>query len=125
MKPPLIVVIDDDPGMRWGIDALLRSFDFQTALFSSAEDYLASDDARLCACLISDVKMAGLSGLDLASRLAVNAEGERIPPIVLISAFTTQTMIDAAFQAGALALLKKPFDADSLMGVIEQAVGRS
>lgn len=123
MTPPLVVVIDDDPGMRWGIDALLRSFDFRTALFSSAEDYLASE-SKLCACLISDVNMGGMSGLDLVSRLDVDANGDRTPPIVLISAFTTDTMFEAARTAGALALLKKPFDANVLIAVIEKAVGR-
>lgn len=124
MEPPLVVVIDDDPGMRWGIDALLRSFDFQTILFDSAEAYLASDHTEPCSCLISDVNMGGISGIDLVSRLETDEKGNRVPPTVLISAFTTAAMTKAAGEAGALALLTKPFDADQLISVIEQALYR-
>lgn len=122
---PLIVVVDDDPGMRWAVDALIRSLDYRTALFASAEEFLASGVSQQCSCLISDVNMGGMTGIELVSRLGRNASGDRHPPIILISAFTTPHMAEAARSAGALSLLKKPFDAEGLISLIELAIASS
>ena len=120
--PPLIVVIDDDPGMRWAVDALVRSLDYRTALFASAEEFLASRMGPGCSCLISDVNMSGMDGIELVSKLSLNNAGRRMPPSILISAFTTEHMMLAASTIGALALLKKPFNPDSLIHHIEEAI---
>ncbi len=108
--------------MRWAVDALVRSLDYRTALFASAEEFLVSDARTECSCLISDVNMTGMTGIDLVSELDCDKFGHRLPPVILISAFTTDQMADSAMASGALALLKKPFDAERLILHIETAL---
>ncbi|WP_426122875.1 response regulator [Pararhizobium sp. PWRC1-1] len=121
---PLVVVVDDDPGMRWAVDALIRSLDYRTALFSSAEDFLSSAIMSECHCLISDVNMGGMDGFEMVSKLTVDAAGERLPPTILISAYTTPKMAETAKLMGAMVLLKKPFDAENLISYVERAVSK-
>ncbi|WP_027684229.1 response regulator transcription factor [Rhizobium leguminosarum] len=124
MYAPLVVVIDDDPGMRWAIDALVRSLDYRCATFSSSEDFLASGVVSTCDCVVSDVQMRGMSGIDLALRLRGQSDAAGSVPVVLISAFADERMTQAANAANAVALLKKPFHGDALVHCIEQAIAR-
>jgi FixJ family two-component response regulator len=121
--PPLVAVIDDDPGMRLAVDALVRSLDYRTASFSSAEEFLDSDLLDKFSCIISDVKMGGMTGIELVAKLHGPTTVFGPPPAILVSAFTTEQMHEAAKAAGAIGLLKKPFDADLLIEHIEQAIG--
>ena len=76
-KASLIGIVDDDSGVRESISSLVRSAGFRAALFSSAEDFLHSEELKHAACLILDVRMPGITGLDLQTRLA---EGAGEPP---------------------------------------------
>ncbi|QWW72583.1 response regulator transcription factor [Rhizobium sp. WYJ-E13] len=123
---PLVAIIDDDLGMRLAIDALIRSLDYRTAIFASAEEFLTSRLARTCDCIISDVRMDGMSGIDLVARLNSAVEGGASPPpTILMSAFTDTQMENAAMTAGAICLLKKPFNAEALIAHIETLVASS
>lgn len=119
---PLIAVIDDDPGMRLAVDALIRSIDYRAAVFSSAEEFLASDVMAQISCIVSDVNMGGMSGIELISELHGRSSTVRPPPLILVSAFTTEKMVQASIRAGALCLLKKPFDPEALIQSIEKAI---
>jgi FixJ family two-component response regulator len=109
--------------MRLAVDALIRSLDYRTALFACAEDFLSSLDVDTCDCIISDVRMGGMSGIELVAELVARSVEKKPPPTILISAFTTRQMEDAARAAGAVCLLKKPFNAEVLIEHIEIAVG--
>jgi FixJ family two-component response regulator len=76
-KVPVILIVDDDESVRKATTALVRSFGYVAATFASAEEFLQSDRVRDTSCLISDVQMPGLSGVELQDRL--NAAGHRVP----------------------------------------------
>ena len=119
-QPRHIAVVDDDEGMRVSLDGLLRSLGHHTALFESAEAFLASDSARTADCVISDVHMpGGMSGVELAYRLA----SERPPmPIILMSGFSDRECREAAERTKVGCLLAKPFDDDTLIACLERAL---
>src|SRR4030095_10453841 len=83
-QPPTIAVVDDDEAVRDALRNLIASLDLGVATFASAEEFLASPACRAAACLITDVQMPGMSGLDLQRHLA--GSGNRIP-VILITAF--------------------------------------
>jgi FixJ family two-component response regulator len=99
--------------------SLLSSFGYAAATFASAEDFLQSDQVDNTTCLICDVNMPGLSGLDLQSRLA--AQGRQMP-IIFVTASTGERTRARALTAGALGVLSKPFDADRLIEYIRLAL---
>lgn len=120
---PIIAVIDDDADICVSLEGLLRSVGYRVRTFPSAEDFLALHAACDVACVVSDVQIPGrMSGLTLAERLAAL---DVKPPVILISAFADDAAQKAARQAGARALLKKPFDGEALMAHIAGAVARS
>ena len=103
----LVVVVDDDESVRNAIRRLLRAAGWTVKSFASAEDFLNSGVLDSTGCLIADIRMPGMSGLDLQSRL--NDEGYRIP-IIFITAHGDEKMRIRAMRAGAAAFLAKPFD---------------
>jgi len=115
----MISVVEDDISVRRAIKSLLSSFGYVTATFASAEDFLESDQVDKTTCLICDVNMPGLSGLDLQSRLA--AQGRQVP-IIFVTASTGERTRARALTAGALGVLSKPFDADRLIEYVRLAV---
>lgn len=106
-----ISVVDDDESMREAIKALIGSMGLTVEAFSSAEDFLNSGRSQLFDCLILDVMMPGLSGLDLQQRL--RAENQLVP-IVFITAHYTETERTRALEAGAVDFLAKPFNEQDL-----------
>lgn len=106
-----ISVVDDDESMREAIKALIGSMGLSVEAFSSAEDFLNSGRSQLFDCLILDVMMPGLSGLDLQQRL--RAENQLVP-IVFITAHYTETERTRALEAGAVDFLAKPFNEQDL-----------
>jgi FixJ family two-component response regulator len=104
---PIIAVIDDDESVRVALRRLIRSAGLDASAFASAEEYLASEGQRPAACLVLDVCMPGMSGLELHRRLA--AAG-RPPRIVFMTAHEDDLARRAALEAGAAAFLYKPFD---------------
>jgi FixJ family two-component response regulator len=113
----MIAIIDDDPFVRQATDDLLRSLGYRAATFASAEDFLQSSCIQETTCLISDVQMPGLSGVDLQRVLV--AEGNRTP-MIFITAFD-EIIRQNVMEAGAVGYLSKPFDEDSLIALLESA----
>jgi FixJ family two-component response regulator len=118
-KIPLISIIDDDQEVREGTEALLQTFGYDTVKFASAEDYLRSGYAGVTSCLISDVHMSGISGLDLQDRLL--ADGHRIPIIFMTGVFDERTRV-RALDAGGVGFLTKPFDVKDLIACLDKAL---
>ena len=117
----VVFVVDDDESVRGSLKRLIRSLGLAVEAFASAEDFLSSPDAAAADCLILDVRMPGLSGLDLQQRLA--QAGSRIP-IIFISAHDDHEARSRAMKAGAIAFLQKPFDEEDLLEAICTALRR-
>jgi FixJ family two-component response regulator len=116
---PVISIIDDDPSVRQATDGLLRSLGYRSATFASAEDFLRSDRLRDTSCLITDVQMPGLSGVELQGLL--NARGSRMP-IIFITAFPEERIRRCVLEAGAIGFLSKPFEEATLIEHLETAL---
>jgi len=114
-----IAIIDDDESIRVATSSFVRSLGFAAAAFSSAEEYLTSPERHRSVCLISDVQMPGMSGLDLQSYLA--AQGHRVP-IIFITAFPDDNVRSRALAQGAVCFLDKPFDSQALSRCIDMAL---
>lgn len=122
MQPSFIIgVVDDDPGIRGSIDSLVRSNGMATIAFESAEDLLASGVEDRLACIVTDIHMPGLSGLDLQREMKRRGWPH---PMILMTAFPTPEARDQAIRAGATAFLTKPIDPDYLLDAIESVTGR-
>jgi FixJ family two-component response regulator len=119
MAKNLISVVDDDESIRRTTTRLIESFGFRAAAFESADSFLGSGQLHDTSCLIVDVQMPGMNGLQLQSRLA--AEGCGIP-IILITAYDNTESRRRAIQAGAVAFLGKPFSDEQLLRTIRSAL---
>lgn len=119
---PLISIVDDDDAVRNSLDDLIRSIGFRTQGFPSAEAFLNSNQARGTACLILDVRMPGMNGLDL-QRQMVTANW-RIP-VVFITSHADDDARARALEAGAVAFLYKPFREEELFNAIDAALKHS
>jgi FixJ family two-component response regulator len=115
----LISIIDDDESVRRTTALLIESLGFRAAAFESAEKFLSSDHLNDASCLIVDVRMPGMNGLQLQSQLA--ATGSRIP-IIFITAYDDKASRQRAMQAGAAAFLGKPFTDEELLQWIRSAL---
>ncbi|MBP2300689.1 response regulator transcription factor [Azospirillum picis] len=121
---PLIAIVDDDQAIREALDDLLQSAGFRCLPFASAEDFLAHADLGGIACIVLDVQMPGLSGLDLLDCL--NLAGGH-PPIVFMTSYADEATRSRALAAGARAVLGKPVDGyillDSLAASLTAVAG--
>ena len=115
----LISIVDDDESIREAIQSLLRSVGFRTQMFASAEQFLQSDQIETTACLILDVRMPGMSGLELQRQL--KATQSRIP-IVFVTAHGDAEARSRALQEGAVEFLLKPFSEEALLNAIQLAL---
>jgi FixJ family two-component response regulator len=111
--------VDDDASVRAAMQSLLRSLGFVAFVFESAKEFLRSPRVDDSSCLITDVQMPGMSGLDLQDRLI--AQGSRIP-LILITAFPEQSIRSRAQAGGALGLLEKPFAGRAMIDLVRQAL---
>ena len=118
-KKPVIVIVDDDQSAREGIVDLVSSMGFEAQAFERAEDFLRSHQIACADCLITDVRMPGMNGLELLERLL--AAGKSIPAIVL-TAFTQEADRVRALGAGAVCYMPKPFHESELMKCIGAAL---
>ena len=118
---PLIAIIDDDESVRVAMGGMVESFGYAPVTFESANDFLKSDKLPDASCLILDVQMPGMSGLELHSQLI--ASGRRIPTI-FVTAFPDKRVRDRAMRAGGVCFLSKPFGRNDLLGCIESALGK-
>jgi FixJ family two-component response regulator len=116
---PIIAVVDDDIAVRLAIVGLVRAIGLGAHAFESAEKFLCSPQLAQTACLITDLQMPGMNGLELQSCLA--ARGHRFP-IIIITAFPEQSIQERAEAAGAFAYLEKPFDGKRLVDLLQHAL---
>jgi FixJ family two-component response regulator len=119
---PLISIVDDDESMRESTKGLVRSLGYQAAAFASAEEFMQSDSLDSTSCLIADVQMPGLSGIDLQRWLI--DRGVQMPTI-FITAFPEEVTRLRAVKAGAVGYLGKPFSEESLLKCLDTALGSS
>jgi FixJ family two-component response regulator len=115
----MISIIDDDPSVRQATDGLVRSLGYRAATFASAEDYLQSDRINDTSCVITDVQMPGLSGVELQSLLIARGN---CTPMIFITAFPEEKVRSRALGAGAIGFLSKPFDDEQLIQHLETAL---
>ena len=118
----LISIVDDDDALRNSLDDLIRSIGFRTQGFPSAEAFLSSDQACDTACLILDVRMPGMNGLELQRQMV--AANWRIP-IIFITSHADDDARARALEAGAVAFLYKPFREEELLNAIDAALNHS
>lgn len=115
----LVSIVDDDESLRRSVGNLLTSVGFRVETFASAEAFLQSADRGNTGCVVLDLRMPGMSGLDLLMHLA--AAGPRIPVIVL-TAHSDDESRRRTLQAGAVAFLGKPFRGEALLGAVRRAL---
>ena len=118
----LVAIVEDDADARNALGRLLNAAGFDHALFESAEAFLASKPDRGCSCLILDVQLSGMSGIDLQRRL--RSEGSTAP-VIVITAHASDAIRERAEQSGCAAFLTKPFDGDSILALLRPLASRS
>ena len=116
---PLISVIDDDGPFRTAMDSLLRSRGYAVLTFPSAAEFLRSPQLDATSCVITDVQMPDISGLELQTLLRNQG---RTVPIIFITAFPEESVRARALRDGAVCFLVKPSDASTLIGCVEEAL---
>ena len=121
-KVPMISIVDDDQSVREAISALVRSLGYAVATFASAENFLESDRVNDTSCLITDVQMSGLSGVELQSRLI--ADGRHMP-IIGVTAHPEESIRTQMLRAGAVGFLSKPFNDECLIDCLAIALKSS
>jgi CheY-like chemotaxis protein len=119
-KAPMISIVDDDPFVRQATDGLVQSLGYRAATFTSADDFLQSCYIHETSCLICDVQMPGLSGVDLQRVLI--AQGHRVP-MIFITAYFNERIRQSVMEAGAIGYLSKPFDEESLIELLQSTLG--
>ena len=118
----LVFLIDDDPSVRKGVTRLLRSAGYRPEAFESASSFLAREQHPGPACVIVDVRMPGLNGMDLQETLIQRRREEQL---IFITGHGDISMCAQAMKAGAVDFLPKPFRDDELLGCVERALTRS
>jgi FixJ family two-component response regulator len=118
----VISIIDDDDSVRAATRNLVRSLGYIVHTFASAEDFLRSPHFNDTSCVITDVRMPAMSGLDLQAHLL--AKGQ-IFPFIFVTAFSVEGERDRALKAGATCFLSKPFDGEALIECLETALAQN
>lgn len=116
---PVIAIVDDDRSVREALTSLVRSLGYAAIAFERAEDLLKSRRRRTVACVIADVQMPGMTGLELYDRLSASAKPI---PTVLITAYPEDGARERALSAGVIGYLSKPFDEQDLLGCVRSAL---
>jgi FixJ family two-component response regulator len=121
-KTPLIAIVDDDNDMRRSLDNLIRSFGFRTQGFASGEEFLSSPHRHDAECLLLDVRMTRMNGLEVQRRIAAS----QLPiPIIVMTSYADEAVQAKALAAGAVDFLYKPFPEEKLLKAIDKALQRS
>ena len=118
----IVSIVDDDDAVRAATQTFVRSLGYKAVAFASAEDFLKSPELTSANSLIADIHMPGMSGIDLQRELT-----DRRPelPIIFITAFPEERVREQLMAAGAIGMLSKPYDGDTLIDYIEQALARN
>src|SRR5271169_2949189 len=119
---PIVFVVDDDISVRESLESLIRCAGWQPWTFCSADEFLDHPRAATASCLVLDLTLPGLNGLDLQERIAVDRSDM---PIIFISGHGDVPKTVRAMKAGAVEFLTKPFSADEMLSAIRQAIDRS
>lgn len=120
-EPSTVFVVDDDPGIQDSLRMMIEGEGYNVELFPNAEEFLDRFDPEKSGCLLLDIRMPGIGGLELQRRLA--ERNYRIPTIILTGHADIQLAV-AAMKAGAFDLLEKPYSAERLLPAIQAALGR-
>jgi FixJ family two-component response regulator len=120
-QPVVISIVDDDEEVREATKGLVRSLGYTAATFGSAEEFLNSERRYDTSCIIADVQMPGLSGVEMQRQLI--AEGQRLP-MIFVTAFPEDRIRVSAMAAGAVGFLSKPCKEEHLIGCLDSALGR-
>ncbi len=115
----MVAIVDDDESVRSALQGLMKAVGLPARSFASAEEFLKSGEQRETGCLIADIRMPGMSGLELQATL--NADGCRIP-IIFITAHGDEKMRMQALRAGAVEFVAKPFDDEALVASVRAAL---
>jgi FixJ family two-component response regulator len=115
----IVSIIDDDDEVRHAVQRLMRSRGFVTRAFASAEEFLQSPSLHQTMCVISDIQMPGMTGMELHDFML--RQGPRLP-VIFLTAFPDERIEKRALAAGALGFLTKPFDAKRLISLVDTAV---
>ncbi len=118
-KTKLVAIVDDDDSMRSALQGLLKAVGLSAQAFASGEEFLKSGQRQQIACLIADIRMPGMSGLELQAQL--NADRCRIP-IIFITAHGDEKMRMQALRAGAVEFMAKPFNDEALLDSVRAAL---
>jgi FixJ family two-component response regulator len=121
-EQPVVYVVDDDAGVRQALDSLIRSVGFNVQTFESAQDFLNGKRTSVPGCLVLDVRMPGLSGLDLQRDLV---EADIHLPVIFVTGHADIPMSVRAMKAGAVEFLTKPVRDQDLLDAIQQAIERA
>jgi FixJ family two-component response regulator len=119
---PIVAAVDDDFRVRESIKSLLESAGYAPLVFSSAEEFLQSGTLATATCVITDVRMPGMDGIELQRRIRVERP---TLPVILISAHYNAKVRQTAIDEGAVDFLYKPFDANELLKIIQSALSNS
>jgi len=117
---PIIAIVDDDQSFREALERFLGTFAFRVRTFASGEAFLRSNDLAFVACLLLDVLMPGMSGLEVKQQL--DARGLRVPT-VFVTAHAEDQVQPHLLAAGAIAILPKPVDQQQLLRLVQRAIG--
>jgi len=117
----MISIIDDDYSVREAVKSLIRSIGYDAVTFASAEEYLGSESVHDFECVITDLQMPGMTGIDLRDRLIANGYRK---PIILMSALSVEEADAPATQAAAFDFLRKPFSDERLTKCLDSALKR-
>ena len=115
----MISIVDDNESVREATKSLVRSLGYAASTFASAEEYLQSASVQETSCLITDLQMPGMNGVELQHRLL--ADGYRTP-VIFVTAFPIEKLRTRALEAGAFGFLSKPFDAEHLIECLDKAL---
>jgi FixJ family two-component response regulator len=114
-----VLVIEDDEGMREAVESLLNAAGYATTAYASAEALLAANTLEGARCIVSDIRLPAMSGLELLDQLR---ERGACPPVILMTAHDSPAMRQEACRHGAVAYLPKPFESGALLAAIQNAV---
>src|ERR1700689_5736821 len=115
----IVMIVDDDDSIRKAVRRLMEPCGFAVETFASAEEFLGSDRLAKTSCLILDIHMPGMNGLELQKRLVASGF---VVPIIFITAFTDERAFTQAMNAGAAGYLAKPFNDDELLNCIHSVL---
>jgi FixJ family two-component response regulator len=118
-KTPVISIVDDDEAVRLALRSLVRSLGYVSNVFASAEEFLESSHLNETSCLISDIQMPGMNGIELQNRLKIL---DCSTPVIFVTAFPDDRSRARALEAGAIGFLEKPFEGRVMIQLIDMAL---